>query len=271
MIAGGQQGHHQLTGFGDGYPGLLLLAATAQLVLDKFIPARSQPRLGLAARIHPGQHRVEPVHRVPRFARPGAVETLGLVAQGGTQGLPGAAPLRSRFGEGMGDVDGALEAFVNGAAAGDQGVTLGTAIGVHGPVNLTVAGLQGEHEAYRPLDRGPHFLEKIALARHQVVVPHAGGDVGDEIALAPLTVVDLLSPVGGPPAAIRQLHTGQPGIRPPGRLVLAADGQPHGRFHVIPGIGVAAIKPGDFATGQLGVEDKLHRWPQELVGEKPPA
>ena len=171
----------------------------------------------------------------------------------------------------MGDVDRALEAFVNGAAAGDQGVTLGAAVGVHRPVDLTVLGLQGEHETYRPLDRGPHLLEKIALASHQVVVPHAAGDVGDEIALAPLTVVDLLSPVGGPPAAIRQLHPGQPGVRPAGRLVLAADGQPHGRFHVIPGIGVPAIKPGNFATGQLGVEDKLHRWPQELVGKKPPA
>ena len=171
----------------------------------------------------------------------------------------------------MGDVDRALEAFVDGAAAGDQGVALGFAVGVHRPVNLTVIGLQGEYEAYRPLDRGPQLLEKIALAGHQVVVPHAGGDVGDEIALAPLTVVDLLSPVGGPPAAIRQLHPGQPGISPAGRPVLAADGQPHGCLHVIPGIGVAAIKPGNFATGQLGVEDKLHRWPQELVGKQPPA
>ena len=39
VIAGGQQRHHQFTGFCDGDPGLLFFATTAELILDKFIPA----------------------------------------------------------------------------------------------------------------------------------------------------------------------------------------------------------------------------------------
>ena len=251
VIAGGEQGHHQFARLGHGHPGLFHHAATAQPLLDKRRPARGEPLARRAALDHPGQNRVEPVHGVAGLARPTAIEALGALAQRRAEPRSGAQPFGLLPAHGHGHVVGALQALVDRAATGNQRVAFGHAVFVAGPVDLAVRGLQAEHKSDRPAHHGPVRVQKILAAADQIMMPDAGGDVGDKVALAAFAMLRHAVAIRRPPAPVGQLPAGEPLVGALGGRPLAADGQTHRRLDVIPGIGATLGRPGNFAAGAL--------------------
>ena len=63
-LPGTDASHDQLAGFGNGDPGLICNAPTAEAGFDEFPPAIFEARSGALRRKDAGQHRIEPVHGV---------------------------------------------------------------------------------------------------------------------------------------------------------------------------------------------------------------
>ena len=87
------------------------------------------------------------------------------------------------------------------------------------------------------------------------MVPNPGRNVGDIIGLASFNAeVGLAVSVAGPPAAVLELHLGQPGIGTLGSANFAGDAQAHSGLSMIPGVGMSAVKPRYLTRGALGGE-----------------
>ena len=96
-------------------------------------------------------------------------------------------------------------------------------------------------------------------------MPDTGRYVGHKIGFTPMVVVYNIATISRPPATVGQLARRQPAIGMHSGRVFSANGEAHRGFHMVPGVGVAAVEPGNFATGALAFEQVLDRGPQELL------
>jgi hypothetical protein len=117
---------------------------------------------------------------------------------------------------------------------------------VTGPQDLASGLLEFEHEVDGPFDGGPHLLGEAAVCGDEPLVPYTGGDVGDHVGVE-LVLLDAVLHVVLVPGAVGSLDVHQPLIGPFGLSDATTDGQGHGRFHVVPRVGVTARHPRDHA------------------------
>ena len=167
-----------------------------------------------------------------------------------------------------GNVVGTFQALVDRTTAGQQCVFPGTAVCADCPVDIAVVSLQDQYKFDGLFQCGPQLPQEVTAPGNQVMMPEAGGVIGDKVGFPALTVIDLVSAISRPPAAVMQLCFRQPAIGALGGSMLPADGERHGCLDVVPGVAVAAIEPGYFTAAFLGVENEFHRRSEKLVGEQ---
>ena len=192
-----------------------------------------------------GEHRVVPVHR-PAVLR---LERVGHVRDDVGEVCGGELPVGPFLADGLGDRHRAPQAVADRGRAGEQRVRPRRAVDVAGPDDLAAAVCSREHEVDGPLDDRPHRVEEAAVAREQVVVPHAGRDVGADVGVE-LEVLDSVGEVVVVPRAVLELdgETSQSYARS------ASERRPptverHRRLDVVPRIGVPAGIPEDRPLG----------------------
>ena len=250
-VAGGGEGHGALAGLGRRHPLPVAHAAHSLPVPHERLIAAGQPGPAPLAVDHPGQHRVVPVHGPAVLGGEGlGAAVADGVGQPGQRQLP-ARPLRAQL---AADGQGAAQAVGDGRRPGQQGERPRGAVGVAGPQDLAPRGLQAQHEVDGPRHHRGHSGQKAPVAVQQVVVPHPGGRVGDDVGVE----LELLGPVGCVvlvPGAVGPLDVGQPLVGGFGLGSQPGRGQGHGRLHVVPRVGVAAREPGDHPRRELPLGD----------------
>src|SRR5581483_106140 len=184
---------------------------------------------------------------------------IRLVGDSGGEVAGCQLPLRALVGEVLGDGDGAPQRVVDRRRAGEQGVATGRdAVGLDRPQHLTAGLLQAQHELDGPLDHRPHGREEGVVARHEEVLPHPGGHVGDDVGVEAVVLDGVLEVVVEPrPAGV--LGGGQPAVGALGFGDAPAEGQRHGGLDVVPRVAVPAGEPRDHAVGQLDAGDGVDR------------
>ncbi len=158
---------------------------------------------------------------------------------------------------------------MDGTAAGDQCVPADSSAGIHRPVDVAAGGLQIEYPLHGPLDHRPVALQRSVVSGRQKVVPQTGGGIGDKIGLGAGRVHRACVGVTRPPGAILALRVCKPGERAARRLEVAAHGQPHHGFDMVPGIDDAAPEPGQGARGLLQSGDVGSSVRQARATERP--
>jgi len=102
-------------------------------------------------------------------------------------------------------------------------------------------------------------------------MPDTGRYIGHKIGFTPMVVVYNIAAVGSPPAPVGQLARRQPAIGMHSGRVFTANGEAHRGFHMVPGIGIAAVEPGNFTAGALALEQVVDRGPEEFLWKQPTA
>ncbi len=138
---------------------------------------------------------------------------------------------------------------VSSASSTDSGIA-------SGPSDLAAVELHRQHEVDGAVHHRPHRLGECAVPGDEHVVPHAGGDVGAEVAVAVGILDDAVAQLDRP-RAVRALRVAAPVERRPRRLPQPRDRQRHRVLDVIPRVGVAAVEPGQRAGGFLRRRDRL--------------
>jgi hypothetical protein len=251
-LAHHQVGEHALARLGRGDPRTVGDAAHAALVHDERVAPLGEAEAPGLTRDHAGEHRVVPVHRPAVLGR----ERVGLVSDDVREPRCAQLPVGPLVAEVLGQRDGAAQAVADARRAGEQRERPGRAVLVSCPQDLAARRLELEHEVDGALDDRPERLEEALVAGEQVVVPHARGDVGDDVGVELL----LLDPVGQVvlvPGAVGPLLGDEPVEGALGLGPTPAEVEGHGRLDVVPRIGVAAGEPGDHAVGQLPVGDGI--------------
>ena len=163
-------------------------------------------------------------------------------------------PVRALLPEPLGDGHAAAEGVVDRRGAGQEGVALEHAGVVDRPADDAVGTLPAEHEVEAALDARPQLGEQVRVTGDEVVVPGTGRQVGADVGVEPL-VLHACTEVVVEPAAVGELAVGHPAVGTHRLVVEPAHRQGHGRFHVVPRVAVATVKPRDHAVGPLGPRD----------------
>ncbi|PQM48371.1 hypothetical protein C1Y40_01411 [Mycobacterium talmoniae] len=161
----------------------------------------------------------------------------------------------------------APDAVVDAGAAGQQRFRHRPG-GRSCPTDFAAGQLQLEHELDRREHRRPHAGGKPAVAGDQHVMPHPGGDVGAEVAVA-VGVFDNTGTGLQRPGTVGPLFVPAPLERRPGRLPQPGRGQRHRAFHVIPRVGVPGRRPRDRTRRLLHRRNRLRGLPALLRAEHP--
>src|SRR5262249_45109920 len=174
-------------------------------------------------------------------------------------------PVRALLTEVLGDGDRAPQAGVKAGRAGEEGAVLGV---VAPPRDLARLGLVVERVVDGALDDGPEVLEEAPVARRQIVVPRAVGDVARDVGVEG-RVLHVVADVVRVPRAVGALPGAEPLVAPLSLGVAAAHVERHRRLHQVPRIGVVPRDPGDVTVRQLHGGDRVHRRHQLVSGHDP--
>src|SRR5262249_56960605 len=111
---------------------------------------------------------------------------------------------------GLGEGDRARRAGVRAGRAGEEGAVLGV---VAPPRDLARLGLVVERVVDGALDDGPEVLEEAPVARRQIVVPRAVGDVARDVGVEG-RVLHVVADVVRVPRAVGALPGAEPLVAP---------------------------------------------------------
>ena len=203
-VADGQPGHGVLARLGGRHPRAVGDAAhTAAVQHERAVPLGQSLAAGLAHH-HAGQHGVVPVHGPAVLGREGVGHVADDVGEPGGRELPVGPLVAEQLGEG----DGAAQAVADRGRAGEQG---------EGPRRRRRGGPRGSRPAAsagRAPSRWPARPPATSSRRSpgrgaEPAVPHAGGDVGDDVGIE-LVLLDPVGQVVLVPRAVGALQVGQP-------------------------------------------------------------
>ena len=251
VLADAHVGQGAFAGLGGGDPWPVADTTDALVVEhERVVPLGEVGPPGLAGD-HTGEHGVVPVHGPAVLGRE---RVVALMANGVREQPEGELPVGTFVAEFLGDGDGAAEAVGDRRRAGEERERPGSAVGMPGPEDLTAWLLELEHEIDRRLDDLPHLLEIPEIAEVEVVVPDAGGDVGDDVGVE-LVLLDLVLEVVLVPRAVGPLDVDEPLVGRFGLGSALADDERHRRFDVVPRVGVTAREPRDHSRAELPRRD----------------
>src|SRR6056300_79134 len=162
-----------------------------------------------------------------------------------------------------------FQAFINGGTARDESVCRDFFVIIDRPIYVTVGALLRKYKLKRSLYTRPKRFKEIAIPRTQVVMPHAGRNVGAKIGFSSAYVTFHTIFETRPPTAIGLLRSNQPIVSSLRFCVFATDRQGHCGLNMIPWVRMPPFKPWNFTGRALKAMNIIRGLTKQFLRIKP--